>query len=156
MSDLSFVGGLVVEELCKDYPSRAAPLHVLRSVNLRVQRGESIAIMGPSGCGKSTLLSIIGTLESPTSGRVTLDGVDPFTLSARQLADFRNRHIGFVFQDHHLLPQCNVLENVLIPTVPYGGSAAARAPPGSMAAPERTGWSAAWAMTRITWTRPAT
>jgi lipoprotein-releasing system ATP-binding protein len=73
--------------------------------------------MGPSGSGKSTLLHILGTLERPTSGSVRLDGTDPLTLYERELADFRNRHIGFVFQDHYLLPQCSVLENVLIPTL---------------------------------------
>ena len=75
------------------------------------------AIMGPSGSGKSTLLNILGTLEPPTSGTVRLDNRDPFALSDSELADFRNRFIGFVFQDHHLLPQCSVLENVLIPTL---------------------------------------
>ena len=90
---------------------------MLRSVNLQLQRGDALAVMGPSGSGKSTLLHILGTLDLPTRGRVTLDGVDPFTLSEPRLADFRNRRIGFVFQDHHLLPQCTVLENVLIPTL---------------------------------------
>jgi lipoprotein-releasing system ATP-binding protein len=73
--------------------------------------------MGPSGSGKSTLLHLLGTLDRPTHGTVRLDGADPFTLPEPQLADFRNRSIGFVFQDHHLLPQCTVLENVLIPTL---------------------------------------
>jgi lipoprotein-releasing system ATP-binding protein len=73
--------------------------------------------MGPSGSGKSTLLHILGTLDQPTSGAVRLEGRDPFALPERELADFRNRHIGFVFQDHYLLPQCSVLENVLIPTL---------------------------------------
>src|SRR5439155_2963890 len=86
-------------------------------VSLALDRGESAAVMGPSGSGKSTLLHILGTLDRPTAGRVTLDGRDPFTLAEPQLADFRNRRIGFVFQDHHLLPQCSVLENVLVPTL---------------------------------------
>src|SRR5207249_7771735 len=90
---------------------------VLRGVNFELQRGDSLAVMGPSGSGKSTLLHILGTLDRPTSGSVRLDGKDPFTLSEPELADFRNGNIGFIFQDHHLLPQCSVLENVLIPTL---------------------------------------
>ena len=108
---------LIVERLRKDYPTRSGPLPVLREVNLRVERGEALAVMGPSGSGKSTLLHVLGTLDRPTTGTVRLDGKDPFALSERDLADFRNRHIGFVFQDHYLLPQCSVLENVLIPTL---------------------------------------
>jgi len=118
---------LLVENLCKDYPTRGEPLAVLRGVNLQLDRGDAVAVMGPSGSGKSTLLHILGTLDTPTRGRVTLDGVDPFTLPEPQLADFRNRRIGFVFQDHHLLPQCTVLENVLVPTlVGHGDRAAVR------------------------------
>jgi lipoprotein-releasing system ATP-binding protein len=108
---------LQTSHLCKDYPTRSGPLSVLRDIDLELQRGEALAVMGPSGSGKSTLLHILGTLDRPTSGTVRLDGKDPFALSERELADFRNRHIGFVFQDHYLLPQCSVLENVLIPTL---------------------------------------
>jgi lipoprotein-releasing system ATP-binding protein len=90
---------------------------VLRDVGLDLERGEAVAVMGPSGSGKSTLLHILGTLDRPSRGEVRLEGRDPFALSERELADFRNRHVGFVFQDHHLLPQCSVLENVLIPTL---------------------------------------
>lgn len=108
---------LTVANLCKEYPTPTGPLVILKDLSLSLQRGESLAIMGPSGSGKSTLLQIIGTLDEPTSGTITLEGNDPFKLSANQLADFRNRHIGFIFQDHHLLPQCSVLENVLIPTM---------------------------------------
>jgi lipoprotein-releasing system ATP-binding protein len=108
---------LQVDQLCKDYPTRSGPLSVLRGIGFELNRGEALAIMGPSGSGKSTLLHILGTLDQPTSGSVRLDGKDPFALPERQLADFRNRHIGFVFQDHYLLPQCSVLENVLIPTL---------------------------------------
>jgi lipoprotein-releasing system ATP-binding protein len=108
---------LRVTQLCKDYPTRSGSLAVLESVNLELERGEALAVMGPSGSGKSTLLHILGTLDRPTSGTVHLEGKDPFVLAERDLADFRNRHIGFVFQDHHLLPQCSVLENVLIPTL---------------------------------------
>jgi lipoprotein-releasing system ATP-binding protein len=115
-----FMPKLVVENITKQYPTRAEPLEVLRGVSLCLDPGENMAILGPSGSGKSTLLSIIGTLETPTSGCVLLDGVDPATLGEHQLAAFRSRRIGFVFQDHYLLPQCTVLENVLLPAVPLG------------------------------------
>jgi lipoprotein-releasing system ATP-binding protein len=108
---------LHVRQLGKDYPTRSGPLQVLRNIDLDLHRGEAIAVMGPSGSGKSTLLHILGALDQPTTGTVELDGKDPFTLAEPQLADFRNRHVGFVFQDHYLLPQCTVLENVLIPTL---------------------------------------
>jgi lipoprotein-releasing system ATP-binding protein len=108
---------LHVTNLCKDYPTRSGPLSVLRSIHLELRPGEALAVMGPSGSGKSTLLYILGTLDQPTSGSVRLNDTDPFALPEWQLADFRNRNIGFVFQDHHLLPQCSVLENVLIPTL---------------------------------------
>jgi lipoprotein-releasing system ATP-binding protein len=108
---------LLVKHLGKDYPTRSGPLPVLRDVSLELRRGEALAVMGPSGSGKSTLLHILGTLDRPSAGTVHLADRDPFTLSEPELADFRNRHIGFVFQDHHLLPQCSVLENVLIPTL---------------------------------------
>jgi lipoprotein-releasing system ATP-binding protein len=108
---------LHVDNLCKDYPTRSGPLPVLRGIGFDLRRGDALAIMGPSGSGKSTLLHILGTLDTPSGGWAILDGVDPFTLSEPRLADFRNKHIGFVFQDHHLLPQCSVLENVLIPTL---------------------------------------
>jgi lipoprotein-releasing system ATP-binding protein len=108
---------LEVRNLTKDYPTRGEPLRVLRGVDLDGTAGEALAIMGPSGSGKSTLLYVVGTLDAPTSGTVKLDGVDPFALPERDAARFRNTRIGFVFQDHHLLPQCDVLENVLIPTL---------------------------------------
>jgi lipoprotein-releasing system ATP-binding protein len=111
---------LQVEHVCKDYPTRSGVLNVLRDVTLALEAGEALAVMGPSGSGKSTLLHILGTLDTPTSGAVRLDGKDPFALREGELADFRNRHIGFVFQDHYLLPQCSVLENVLIPTLVGG------------------------------------
>ena len=109
--------GLVVERLDKEFPTRSGVLPVLSGVQLTLQPGDGLAVTGPSGSGKSTLLNILGTLESPTRGTVTVDGVNPFTLSEPDLAAFRNRHVGFVFQDHHLLPQCSVLENVLVPTL---------------------------------------
>ncbi len=96
---------------------RAASIAVLAGVSLEVQRGESLAIVGPSGSGKSTLLQIIGTLDRPSSGTVLLDGQDLGRLDEEQLAKVRNQQIGFVFQAHYLLPQCTVLENVLVPTL---------------------------------------
>jgi len=113
---------LAVRDLSKDYPTRSGPLPILRGVNLALARGESLAVMGPSGSGKSTLLHVLGTLDRPTAGSVTLDGTDPFALPEADLAAFRNRRIGFVFQDHHLLPQCSVLENVLVPTLVSRGT----------------------------------
>jgi lipoprotein-releasing system ATP-binding protein len=117
---------LEVRGLHREFPSVPEPLKVLTGVDLDLARGDSTAIMGPSGSGKSTLLQIIGTLDRPSSGAVRIEGSDPFELPPRQLAAFRNRHIGFVFQDHYLLPQCSVLENVLIPALvsPGGGRAA--------------------------------
>lgn len=108
---------LILSNICKEYPTPQEPLTILRNVNLTMHSGESLAITGPSGSGKSTLLHILGTLDLPTSGSLRFDDVDPKSLSERELALFRNRQIGFVFQDHHLLPQCNVLENVLVPTL---------------------------------------
>src|SRR5262245_45570171 len=113
---------LSVQQLHKDYPTRNGPLPVLRDVNLELQPGDALAVMGPSGSGKSTLLYILGTLDRPSSGVVRINGTDPFALSEPELAAFRNRNVGFVFQDHHLLPQCSVLENVLIPTLARGAS----------------------------------
>lgn len=108
---------LSVRRLHKEFPTRSGPLEVLRGIDLDLARGEAVAVMGPSGSGKSTLLHIVGTLDRPTSGTVRLDDTDPFQLAEPELAAFRNRKIGFVFQDHYLLPQCSVLENVLIPTL---------------------------------------
>jgi lipoprotein-releasing system ATP-binding protein len=106
---------LKVENLSKTFPTRTEPLVVLRDVSLELESGQNLAVLGPSGSGKSTLLNLIGTLEPPTAGRILLDDIDAATLGPDQLATFRNRHIGFVFQDHGLLPQCSVLENVLVP-----------------------------------------
>jgi lipoprotein-releasing system ATP-binding protein len=100
-----------------DSVQSAEHLEILRGVTLEVRRGESVAIVGPSGSGKSTLLNIIGTLDKPVSGEVLLDGKDLTRLDEKQLAHVRNHQIGFVFQAHHLLPQCTVLENVLVPTL---------------------------------------
>ena len=108
---------LHVTDLSKEYPTPRGALRVLSGVSFDMAPGDAAAIMGPSGSGKSSLLYILGGLEPPTSGTVTLEGRNPFQLSATDLAAFRNKEIGFVFQDHCLLPQCTVLENVLIPTL---------------------------------------
>lgn len=115
---------LIVDHVAKHYATRSGPLPVLRDVSVALSAGENLAIVGPSGSGKSTLLYAIGTLDPPTQGTVTLDGQDPYRLEEAALARFRNRHIGFVFQDHHLLPQLSVLENVLIPTLAEGAPTA--------------------------------
>ncbi|MCI0662321.1 MAG: ABC transporter ATP-binding protein [Acidobacteria bacterium] len=108
---------LEVVNLTKEYPTPRGSLQILSNISLSLQRGDAVAIMGPSGSGKSTLLYTLGALEPPTSGKVTLDGENPYQLDEKSLASFRNRKIGFVFQDHCLLPQCSVLENVLAPTL---------------------------------------
>ena len=108
---------LQVAHLSKDYPTARGPLPVLSDVSFSLADGDAASIMGPSGSGKSSLLYVLGALEPPTSGTVTLDGRNPFQLAPADLAAFRNASIGFIFQDHCLLPQCTVLENVLIPTL---------------------------------------
>jgi len=108
---------LQVRDVTKDYPTRDEPLSVLRGVSFEIQPGDSVAILGPSGCGKSTLLQILGTLQRPSAGTMTLSGTNPFELGEMKLADFRNKQVGFIFQDHHLLPQLSALENVLVPTI---------------------------------------
>jgi lipoprotein-releasing system ATP-binding protein len=120
---------LVADRLSKTYPSPAGPLTVLADVSFTLRRGDATAVMGPSGSGKSTLLYVVGGLEPPSAGTVRLGDVNPYGLAAAALAEFRNRHVGFVFQDHCLLPQCTVLENVLVPTLvgPRDQSAPARA-----------------------------
>lgn len=108
---------LEVSQVSKSYPTPRGPLSILENVTLSFAPGDAAAITGPSGSGKSTLLYLLGALEPPTSGTITLDGQNPFTLGSAAAADFRNQRIGFVFQDHCLLPQCSVLENVLVPTL---------------------------------------
>ena len=102
----------------------AAPLKILSNLDLAVAPGESLAIVGPSGSGKSTLLNLIGSLDRPTNGKVLLSGQDLTSLDEKQLAKVRNQRIGFIFQGHHLLPQCSVLENVLVPTLADGAAGA--------------------------------
>jgi len=113
---------LEVAGVSKQYASPSGPLTILAGIDLRLETGASVSIVGPSGSGKSTLLHILGALDPPSAGTVRLDGVDPYALDDRGLAEFRNRKVGFVFQDHHLLPQCSVLENVLVPTLVGGGA----------------------------------
>jgi len=108
---------LQAESISKRYPTHSGELSILEDVSLALEAGDSAAIMGPSGAGKSTLLNIIAGLEPPSGGTIRLGGVDPFSLSERELARFRNHSVGFIFQEHHLLPQCSVLENVLVPTL---------------------------------------
>ena len=104
-----------VANLSKDY----GPVQVLRNISFSFTSGVSVAITGPSGSGKSTLLHVVGTLEKPNSGRIEINNIDPFMLSEPELAKYRNAVIGFVFQDHYLLPQYSVLENVLVPTFAF-------------------------------------
>jgi len=120
---------LQVKDLKKHYPTPRGELSVLAGVELSLSLGDAVSIMGPSGGGKSTLLYILGALEPPTSGTVRLGGRNPYDLDEKEIAAFRNERVGFVFQDHHLLPQCSVLENVLTPTLvaPLGEDYPARA-----------------------------
>ena len=111
---------LSVTNVSKQFPTRGEPLQVLRDVSLEMKAGENLAILGPSGCGKSSLLHLLGTLDAPTSGTIKLNDQDPFALEESQLARFRNENIGFIFQEHHLLPQLSVLENVLVPAMATG------------------------------------
>ena len=128
MSDLGDSGvdaaerALRVEGLSKEYPTAHGALAILDGLSFSLARGEAMSVMGPSGSGKSTLLYVLGTLEPPSSGSVRLEGRNPFALSEKELAQFRNRHIGFVFQDHCLLPQLTVFENVLTPTLVAAGA----------------------------------
>ena len=112
----------VARDLVKEFETPTEPLRILDGVSVELDRGQNLAVIGPSGSGKSTFLHIAGTLDLPTSGSVELLGTDLSQLAENHLAKFRNDNIGFVFQDHHLLPQLNALENVLIPVVATGGT----------------------------------
>ncbi len=132
---------LELVHVAKTYPSLGGQegATVLKNIDLKVDKGESLVIVGPSGSGKSTLLNIIGALDSPTQGRVLLDGKDLAGFDETELARIRNKQIGFVFQLHHLLPQCTVLENVLVPTLADNGRPAGEVRKRAMDLLERVG-----------------
>ena len=111
---------LTLTDICKDYVQGKEPVRVLKDVNLTVEKGDYIAIMGPSGSGKTTLMNLIGCLDVPTSGTYTLEGEDLRDLSDDELADVRNKHIGFVFQNFHLMPKLTARDNVALPLL-YAG-----------------------------------
>lgn len=111
---------LLAQDLVKEYPTPSGVLRVLNGVSFELAAGTSLAVMGPSGSGKSTLLNVLGTLDAPTSGSVLFDGQNVHEYTPAQAALFRNKKVGFVFQDHHLFPQCTALENVLLPCLASG------------------------------------
>jgi len=116
--------GLAVDRLSKTYQSPGGGNEVLKGVDLAIRPGETVAIVGASGCGKSTLLNIVGSLDSPTAGTVRLGELEVTSLTGDRLADYRRHRVGFVFQDHHLLPQCTAHENVALPTIAAGSGRA--------------------------------
>lgn len=109
-----------ITNLNKSYPAAAGPVRVLRGINWRVPTGEAVAVIGPSGCGKTTLLNLLGALDRPDEGSIRVDGEELSRMSPEEAAVFRNRAVGFVFQQHHLLPQLTVLENTLVPRLAGG------------------------------------
>ena len=114
------MASLTVDDISKEYTTSADPLRILRRIKFKMDAGENLAVLGPSGSGKSTLLHVLGALDPPTSGTIRLNDKDPYELDEHDLAEFRNKNIGFIFQDHHLLPQLTVLENTLIPVMAEG------------------------------------
>ncbi len=135
---------LEAEELYLEYPTRAGALAVLQGVSLSLEQGEAVAVLGPSGCGKSSLLHLLGTLARPTRGRVWIQGQDPARLPEAELARIRNRTIGFIFQDHHLLPQCSALENVLLPSLARPVSERQGTEARARKLLEKVAWPSAW------------
>jgi len=127
--DKAAAGGrrLVLEGVRKEFPTPSGKLEILKGVSLEMAAGESASVVGPSGSGKSTLLNIIGSLDRPTGGTVSLDGRDVTSLTDDELAAYRARQVGFIFQDHHLLPQCTAVENVMLPTLAAGSGGGAGA-----------------------------
>lgn len=123
MSERDPHGPIELSDVHKHYRLGEQRVDVLDGVNFTVYEGEALTIMGPSGCGKSTLLHLVGTLDRPSSGEILYGGVSPWSFSEPELARFRNRHIGFVFQDAYLLPQYDVLENVLLPSLAFDDAA---------------------------------
>ena len=123
---------LQLNAVSREFTNVPGGARVLDGVDLEVRAGETLAVVGPSGCGKSTLLNLIGGLDRPSSGQITYDGRDIAGLSDTDLAAYRNASVGFVFQLHHLLPQCSVLENVLVPTLVHGDAAGARERAGTL------------------------
>ncbi len=113
-------GRLTVSDITKDYSSTQGTTPILKGISLTVEPGQTLAIIGPSGSGKSTLLNIIGSLDKPTSGKVMIDTTDVTALEGDALAAFRAKQVGFVFQEHHLLPQLTAVENVMLPAIPAG------------------------------------
>ena len=114
------VATVEVKHVSKSYKTPSSTIEVLKDISFSLSAGNSLAILGPSGTGKSTLLHLLGTLDRPDSGSIQIDGVDPFDLDELALSKFRNAKIGFIFQDHHLLPHLNVIENVLVPSLAQG------------------------------------
>jgi lipoprotein-releasing system ATP-binding protein len=134
-------GSIELTDVHKHFLLHGRRVEVLRGVSLTVEPGEAVVVTGPSGSGKSTLLHLIGGLDRPSSGRLRIGGIDPQSLSEPELARFRNRHVGFVFQDSHLLPQFSVLENVLVPTFAFPSPTPSGAPERSRELLDRVGLS---------------